>query len=160
MLCNLLIQHRYPNAPKTLCNQLGASICRRGSALRYLQLHNEKLAYQRDEHENMDEFISDNVEQESISPALVSDVVVATKMAPSQDTLPSLLSPSAVVRFSQAKHKPTSSIISRGSVVLDEQGNEFRYPPVPKSRADKKFRSCTVCSEPLDCARLTEQDWR
>lgn len=43
--CLLLVQTRFPYAPKSLCSQLVASIHARGVSLQYMQEHNKKLAY-------------------------------------------------------------------------------------------------------------------
>ena len=158
VFCSLLIQRQYPNARKSLCDQVAASIHTRGTSLQYLQLHNEKLSYQRDRYDAVEE------DQESVFAApvlaLAADPAPARKITPPPETLPSLVSPSAIHRFIQPKRKPTSSIISRGTVIKDERGDDFCYPPLPKPQAGKKYRCCTICADPLDSSILTEEAWR
>jgi hypothetical protein len=163
-LCRLLVQTRYPHARNSLCNQLGASIYVRGRSLQYLQEHNKKLAYQRENQDDSEEPTNDeDGPKEEVSAPVVSIEDVASKKQKAiqgPETLPSVVSPSAIVRLNRTKRNPSSTIISRGSAVRDGQGNEYDYPPQPKQKDGKRYQSCTICATPLEVQTLTKHAWK
>ena len=162
-LCRLLVQRRYPHARKSLCSQLSASICARGRSLQYLQEHNKKLAYQRENQEDAKELVNNEgkPEEELDAQAVPIGDVASRKRKASQgpETLPSMVSSSAIVRLNRTRRIPTSTIISKGSTVQDSQGNDYDYPPWPKEKHGKRYQSCTICAMPLDVLTLTKRAW-
>ncbi|KAH7073192.1 hypothetical protein FB567DRAFT_454282, partial [Paraphoma chrysanthemicola] len=159
-LCSLLLQKKYPHACKSLRNQLANSIHTRTMSLVHLQLHNDKLGHQR-----KDPVASDHHGHGRLSGSRTRDNVLATDpdvpLSPgSQDTRPSTVSPSAVERDYRAKQRPSSSIVSHGSMIWDNKDDDLPYPALPKRRAETAFVYCSICSDPLRASTLTEDKWR
>ncbi|KAL6886897.1 hypothetical protein GGI43DRAFT_431693 [Trichoderma evansii] len=103
-------------------------------------------------------------EEEIIAPAVPSlekDMVVIKedKVSRGPDTLPSVVSPSAVDRIKRATRYPSSTVISRGSAVGNGRLNEYDYPPQPKQKDGEKYQPCAICSMPLELPTLTMRDW-
>lgn len=166
LLCCLLVQSRFPHASKSLCSQLGSSIYIRGTSLQYIQMHNEKLAHQRDNPDGSknDATFEDKagngaqgLEMGHLTPDSTS---AGWQTITTPDTLPSVLSPSAVIRFNNTRRKPSGSITSKGSMVQNGQGDPFYYPPKPWREDDKRYLSCTMCADPLEKLTLTEDAWK
>ena len=163
-LCRLLVQARYPHSRKSLCNQLGTSIYVRGRSLQYLQEHNKKLAYRREDEidpeqpETEETGLKADVEG-PVVPAKSTDLK-KPRVVQGPDTSPSTISPSVIARLHRTKKSPSSSIISKGLSVRNRQGNEYYYPPQPKQEDGRRYQSCTVCATPLDVLALTEQAWK
>ncbi|RYO96852.1 hypothetical protein DL765_011425 [Monosporascus sp. GIB2] len=163
-LCRLLAQTRYPNARKSLCSQLGASIHVRGISLQYMQEHNKKLAYRRNDRDDLE--ILENEEErpkEQVNAPVVSfnkDMgPKKQKVTQGPETLPSVVSPSAIVRINRTKRNPSSTVISSGSAVRDGQCNEYDYPPQPRQKDGKRYQSCAICAMPLEPLTLTKRAW-
>jgi hypothetical protein len=163
-MCHLLIKKRYPNARESLRSQLSASVHERGISLQYMRNHNKKLAYLRNNQYKSD---SRDNEKEKVGEQAGTPVVhpikgiAAEKQKASHgpETLPSEISPSVISRANRRKWNPTRSVISSGSVVLDDQGNEENYPPRPEQKGGKRHVSCTICAAPLDPRSLKERAW-
>lgn len=164
-LCCLLVQTRYPNARKSLCSQLGASIYARGISLQYMQEHNKKLSYQRDKQDDSGTL---NNEGEKPKEQFNSEAVSLNNNASpgkykgtgGPETLPSEISPSVKARINRMKIAPSSTVVSTGSAVRDEQPDEYDYPPQPRQKDGKGYQSCIICSMPLGPLMLTELDWK
>ncbi|KAH7133080.1 hypothetical protein B0J13DRAFT_450677, partial [Dactylonectria estremocensis] len=164
MLCCLLMQSRYPNARKSLCNQLGRSIHTRGTSLLYLKIHNQKLAFERQEESSTNDRENNNVTLDKEKQERQSDVdrpVIRTHVrGAGPDTLPSELSPSLVSRFVKAKNKPSGSLRSGGWTVQDDQPEQLYYPSMPEILHGKKYRICDLCGDPLEEHGLTTETWK
>ncbi|KAI9684270.1 MAG: hypothetical protein M1822_005743 [Bathelium mastoideum] len=162
-LCRLLVQTRYLYARKSLCSQLGNSIYVRGMSLQYLQEHSNKLAYQRESQDGSEKPTNDNdMPEEMISALVVSaEDVISQKQRTIQgpETIPSVVSPSAISRIKQMKGNPSSTIISRGPTLQDGQRNEYEYPPQPMQEDGKKYQRCSICAAPLEVSKLTKGAW-
>ncbi|RYP46072.1 hypothetical protein DL768_007664 [Monosporascus sp. mg162] len=163
-LCRLLAQTRYPNARKSLCSQLGASIHVRGISLQYMQEHNKKLAYRRNDRDDLE--ILENEEERPKEQVNAPVVSFNKDMGPKKqkatrgpETLPSVVSPSAIVRINRTKRNPSSTVISSGSAVQDGQRNEYDYPPQPRQKDGKRYQSCAICAMPLEPLTLTKRAW-
>jgi hypothetical protein len=163
-LCRLLVQTRHHHARKSLCSQLGASIYVRGRSLQYLQEHNKKLAYQRENQDDSEEPTDDkDMPNEEVSAPVASTEDVASqkqKATQGPETIPSVVSPSAIARINRMKRNPSSTIISRGSTPQDDQRNEYEYPSQPKQKDGKRYQSCTICATPLELLTLTKHAWK
>lgn len=156
---SLLLKNRYPSARNSLRQQLAHSIHVRGTSLQYLQSHNRKIAHQRqrDDSKISNQNINTPVNQTHGTPI---ELQLATA---EPETVASAVSPSEVVRFRRkalGKSRPSHSIISTGSTVTDEDGNELPYPPMPKAESETNYVPCTICSEPLEVTTLTEEGWK
>jgi len=163
-LCYLLVQSRFRQARSSLCSQLGASIHTRGTSLQYLQMHNKKLSYQRETQSGFQKAAEDDDEPENNLAGPGGSIDNPTprgrQTITEPETLPSLVSPSAVVRLKKTWAKPSGSIISRGSTVQDFQRGQFYYPPKPQREGEKRYQPCTLCAEPLEISALTEDTWK
>ncbi|KAJ2988255.1 hypothetical protein NUW58_g4076 [Xylaria curta] len=163
-LCRLLAQTRYPNTRKSLCSQLGASIHVRGISLQYMQEHNKKLAYRRNDRDDLE--ILENEEErpkEQVNEPVVSlnkdTSPKKQKATRGPETLPSVVSPCAIVRINRTKRNPSSTVISSSSSVRDGQRNEYDYPPQPRQKDGKRYQSCAICAMPLEPQTLTKRAW-
>ncbi|KAE8441484.1 hypothetical protein EG329_004908 [Mollisiaceae sp. DMI_Dod_QoI] len=162
--CCLLVRSRFPDARSSLWNLLGASIHTRGMSLQYIQNHNKKLAYQRDNPDDSQNAADDdsNIEDgnERFEGSGQNPTSSGRQSAMAPETLPSLASHSAIMRSMSPRAKPSGSIISRGSTVRHLPGEDFYYPPMPQLEDDKRYQSCTLCSDPLEKVTLTEDTWK
>ncbi len=162
--CCLLVRSRFPDARSSLWNLLGASIHTRGMSLQYIQNHNKKLAYQRDNPDDSQNAADDdsNIEDgnERFEGSGQNPTSSGRQSAMAPETLPSLASHSAIMRSMSPRAKPSGSIISRGSTVRHLPGEDFYYPPMPQLEDDKRYQSCTLCSDPLEKVSLTENTWK
>ncbi|RSM19380.1 hypothetical protein CDV31_001802 [Fusarium ambrosium] len=160
--CLLLLKTRYPNARKSLLDQIAQSVHARGASLQYLRSHNRKLAHEREPSTHSCE---DSME-EDIRP-LGEDLVPAKHIEGGTNTElqtdPSSFSPSTVIRQNNRTMlsvKPSRSLVSTGSTVKDMVGDELPYPPMPKPENLTGRVICTICSEPMDIYLLTEDRWK
>lgn len=164
-LCLLLVQTRFPSARKSLCSQPGASIYARGISLQYIQEHYKTFAYRKNGEDNFMTIV-DEEERENHANAPVrspnKDTVPTKlkKVARGADTLPTLVSLSAIVHINGRKTKPSSIVVSRGSAVQDGQLNEIDYPPLPRQKDGERHQSCAICAMPLDTKTLTKTTWQ
>lgn len=157
-LTGLLVKRRYPNARKSLCNQLGASINIRGRSLLYLKKHNRNLASFRSDEDVTEE--PANLKggyKDEVSVPTMGVRLQRQKAMKQPETLASSLSPSMRHRVLQERRNPSSSIISRGSVI---QSNECDYPPQPEQKEGASYQSCILCDAPLNPKSLTPRAWR
>ena len=159
--CYLVVKARYPNARKSLHNQLGASIYVRGTSLLYLKTHNEKLASKRGDQSGIQDATNEDSapENNSQNPNNWVDRPITDKKprVSGPETLPSALSPTVLSRLPKTKNKPSGSIVSRGRTVRDGQSENFYYPPMPEN--DKRYQPCNLCADPLEVANLTRKSW-
>jgi hypothetical protein len=129
-----------------------------------LQEHNKKLAYRREtQHDSKEPNDEDGSKEGVNAPAVASIEDMASKKQKAiqgPETLPSIVSPSAIVRLNRTKRNPSSTVISKGSTVRDGQGNEYDYPPRPKQKDGKRYQSCTICATPLEVLTLTKHVWK
>ncbi|RMJ18660.1 hypothetical protein CDV36_001592 [Fusarium kuroshium] len=161
--CLLLLQTRYPNARKSLLDQLVQSVHDRGASLQYIRSHNRKLAHEREPSTHSYE---EDLMEEDVGP--LSDDLVPTKHIErgtntELQTDPSSFSPSTVIRQhnrTMPNVKPSRSLVSTGSTVKDMVGDELPYPPMPKPESLTGRVICTICSEPMDVFLLTEERWK
>lgn len=157
-LASLLVKRRYPNARKSLCNQLGASINIRGKSLLYLKKHNRNLAsFRSGEYVAEEPTYLDGGYKDELSVPTMSGRRKRQKVMKQPETLASSLSPSMRHRVLQESRNPPSSIISRGSVI---QSNEYDYPPQPEQKEGASYQSCILCDAPLNPKSLTPRAWR
>jgi len=164
-MCCLLAQARYPNARKSLCGQLGASIHVRGISLQYMQEHNKKLAYRRDDRDDLEilEKEEEKPKEQAKAPVVSSNKDTGPKKQKATrapETLPSIVSPSAIVRINRTRRNPSSTVISSGSAVQDGQPDESYYPPQPRQRDGKRYQSCAICAMPLEPLTLKKRAWK
>lgn len=159
--CYLVVKARYPNARKSLHNQLGASIYVRGTSLLYLKTHNEKLALRRDDQRGIQDATDEDSapENNSQKPNNWVDRPTADKKprVSGPETRASDFSSTVYYRAPRTNNKPSRSIRSRGRTVHDGQGDNFYYPPMPEN--DKKYQRCNLCADPLEPANLTQKSW-
>ncbi|KAF5257316.1 hypothetical protein FOXYS1_12168 [Fusarium oxysporum] len=157
--CLLLLKARYPNARKSLLDQLAQSVHARGVYLQYLQSHNRKLAHQREPSNKARE---DPLEEKSqqLGEDLIPAKPVMRNPETDLETTPSMLSPTTVIRQHMRSVKPSRSLLSTGSTVKDMEGDELPYPPMPKRDTRTGRATCTICSEPMDISALTEEKWK
>lgn len=154
--CLKLLERRYPKGRSSLLKQLAHSIHVRGTSLQYLQSHNWKLAYRREDCSAYQQVM------DGIDPQIHGMPITAQSTLTDPETMASAISPSEVIRLRQVARgrvKPSYSITSSGSTVRDEGGQELNYPPMPKAEPGKKYASCSICSEPLKIGWLTEESW-
>lgn len=161
-MCFLLVQRRFPLARKSLCSQLGASIHARGISLQYMHEYNKRLAYRRNDKDDL-ETIEERPEEEITALAVSS---MNKEMAPREErvaqgteTLHSAVSPSAVDCIKRITRYPSSTIITRGSTVRDGQLDEYDYPSKPRQKIVERHQSCTICAMPLNLPTLTDSAW-
>ncbi|KAH7153365.1 hypothetical protein EDB81DRAFT_648834, partial [Dactylonectria macrodidyma] len=163
MLC-LLMQSRYPNARKSLLNQLGRSIHTRGTSLLYLKMHNRKLAFERqeicstDETEDMEVALED--EDQDMRPDGDRPITTTQARGPGPETLPSELSPSLVSQLVKTKNKPSGSIMSGGWTVQEDQPEQFYYPSIPEVPSSTKYQICDLCGDPIEEQDLSPDTWK
>ncbi|KAK4443845.1 hypothetical protein QBC34DRAFT_198771 [Podospora aff. communis PSN243] len=162
-LCSRLAQARFPNARKSLCSQLGASIHGRGISLQYMKEHNEKLAYRRsDEVDKRDgETKEETPKEQETAPVLLfkKDTSPRPQIARGPETLPSLVSPSAIARIDRTRRNPSSTVVSSGSAVRDDQPDQDDYPAQPKRKDGQRYQPCVICAMPLQTLNLTKRAW-
>ncbi|KAI1317244.1 hypothetical protein F5Y16DRAFT_392874 [Xylariaceae sp. FL0255] len=162
-LCRLLAQTRYPNARRSLCSQLGASIHARGISLQYMQEHNKKLAYRRNDDGDLEILEDEERPKEQVNAPVVpinkDTGSEKQKTTPAPETLPSVVSPSAIVRINRTKRNPSSTVMSSGSTVRDGQRNDYDYPPQPGQKDGKRYQACGICAMPLETQTLTKRAW-
>jgi hypothetical protein len=154
-----LVRRRYPHARKSLCSQIANSIHMRGKALQYMQEHNTKLAWRRD-MENVPEMSTTESEKGSEGSTLFNQYTPPKKLEVPQlsDTLPSEMTPSAVLRLKQKPKVSLSSVSSRGSTVPG--GREvYSYPKPPKLGSNKTWQPCSICSAPLKVSEMSQSSW-
>jgi hypothetical protein len=162
----LLVKREFPNARRSLCEHLGASIATRRKRLFHKKLHEEKLG-----------------ERRKVAPALPrpqQKVMVSTstpQVSPSQlDTRPPPLP--LIQRLKAQNNRPTGSddtrsrlegtaarkrikggpsfsTISMGSSV---QNSTIPYPEMPQVSAGDKFCPCPYCRKPLEAGKLKIKD--
>ncbi|KAH8896420.1 hypothetical protein GQ53DRAFT_639935, partial [Thozetella sp. PMI_491] len=164
-LCLLLLKSRYPNARGSLLDQVALSIRVRGASLQYLRLHNKKLAFRREVESARERSSKEPSEAKPITVAPTTTPEIKVDAAPqtaqsTADTMPSLVSPSAIIRYKEVNRRPTGSMISRGSAVRDSEGNDFPYPSMPKPKGGASYHSCTICADPLHTSTMSDQAWR
>ncbi|KAF4447059.1 ankyrin repeat domain-containing protein 52 [Fusarium austroafricanum] len=160
--CLLLLQHRYSSMRKSLLSHLVQSVHTRGAYLQYLQSHNRKLAHERERSSQTSKnTIKEETPQFDNGQTLVK--LVDTSPKTELDTIPSILSPSTVMRqhnLAMRNVKQSPSLISTGSTVKDADGYELPYPPIPQRDSTTGRPMCTICSEPLSVIGLTERKWK
>lgn len=160
--CLLLLQTRYPNARKSLLDQLVQSVHARGASLQYLRSHNRKLAHEREPSTGSCEDPMEEV-VEPFSDDLVPEKHIERGTDTELETDPSSFSPSTVIRQhnrTMMNVKPSRSLVSAGSTVKDIEGDELPYPPMPKPESLTDRVICTICSEPINMFLLTEDRWK
>ncbi|KAF4984122.1 hypothetical protein FZEAL_615 [Fusarium zealandicum] len=160
--CLRLLEMRYPNARKSLLDQLARSVHSRGVSLQHTQSHNEKLAQQRKPLINM---YQDAIEEEALEPKENFAPVPCRNrhLVTDADTAPSRISPSTIIRqhkVGMGGAKPSRSIISTGSTVRDLGDDELPYPPVPKRDTETGIFVCMICYEPLGSSPVTGKAWK
>lgn len=127
-----------------------------------MQEHNKKLAYRRnnkDELETIEERPEEHITTPAVSPMNKNMTPKEEKVAQGPETLHSAISPSPVDRIKRNTRYPSSTVITRGSTVLDGQLNEYDYSPKPRQKTNERHQSCAVCAMPLNLLTLTESAW-
>jgi hypothetical protein len=128
--------------------------------------HNEKLAYRRNDRDSLESLENEEEEEkpkeQANAPVLSFNMDTGPKQKATRgpDTLPSVVSPSAIVRLNRTRRNPSSTVISSGSAVRDGQRNEYDYPPQPRQKDGKRYQPCAICAMPLEPLTLTERAWK
>ncbi|KAI5460636.1 hypothetical protein BGZ63DRAFT_425133 [Mariannaea sp. PMI_226] len=162
-----LLRIRYPYARPSLLSQLATSIHTRGASLRYLQRHNEKLAFDRNsticvtEPEQALQSVTRASNPQASDPAMLG--VPLRTMRPgchlgdnvsTPDTMHSAFSQTHLDSY-RARQKRSGSIISIGSAVGGgTTTDEDQYPPIPKGHT-----KCSICADP-NLSGWTESGWK
>lgn len=125
-----------------------------------MQEHNRKLAYRRNDQDDL-QVLENEIErpQEQVKVPVVplnKDTDPKKQVTQGPETLPSVVSPSALLRINRNSN-PSSTLISSGSTVRDSQRNEYGYPPQPRQKDGKRYQSCAICAMPLE--PLTKRAW-
>jgi len=126
-------------------------------------MHNEKLAFTGNDPSSVEETADKDAAAEHGDQE--PDNCVGRLPVPNQlkasapETLPSDLSPSVFSQITKSKNRLSGSIVSRGWTVQDGQGDDGYYSPMPAMANNKKYRSCNLCSDPLEVSSLTQEAW-
>ncbi|RFU77423.1 camk camk1 camk1-cmk kinase [Trichoderma arundinaceum] len=158
----VLARREYPNARRSLCEQLGASIAIRRRKLSRKRMHEEKLGQRREvtalnskptasneSHLNAKPQQTRTREESKIQP-LVLRALQKKHNIPSVSHESGSELQSTVVR-NYLKHGPTLSAVSSGSSIKTEA---IEYPKKPKFSPGDKYCACPYCAKPLDSQRL------
>lgn len=161
-ICSQLLRKRYPHACQSLLDQLANSIHIRTMSLVHLQSHNEKLGYQRQHQEDVDQHHQTEVTTAvSETPGMVNTTESTGPLSPSShDTYPTTVSPSTAMREYRVRQKPSGSIVSHGSMTWEHDSKDLPYPDIPKRMLEAAFVFCSICSDPLPASTLSEDKWR
>lgn len=130
-----------------------------------MQEYNKKLAYQRDNEDNLETMVDeeereDHVRTPEVSPNKDAGPMKLEKVIRGPGALPSLASPSAIVRNNRSESKSPSTVISRSSSFQDNPLNENDYPPMPRPKIGERHQPCAICTMPIDLSTLTESAWK
>jgi hypothetical protein len=160
----LLVKREFPNARRSLCEQLGASIAVRRKRLFRSKLHEKKLNTSRKMLSfgpNPSEQATGSVSKSDVSlshadaqltpqsPQRLKENNVPTR---SEDTTSKLAS---VEARNYIRKKRSLSTISIGSSV---QISPIDYPEAPKSSEGDIHCACPYCAKPLEAERLKKDN--
>ncbi|KAH8702324.1 hypothetical protein BGW36DRAFT_424603 [Talaromyces proteolyticus] len=152
----LLVKRDFPNARRSLCEQLGASIAVRRKRLFRSNIHEEKLSTRREIV--LPKQGSGPVAQPRVSPSQADAQLTASqphrlkieyKASPWSDDTRSKLDSMAVRSY--LNRGPSLSTISTGSSV---RNTKVDYPAKPNAGNDDKYCACPYCAKPLELGRL------
>ncbi|UKZ96726.1 uncharacterized protein TrAFT101_011503 [Trichoderma asperellum] len=102
----------------------------------------------------------DHVRTPEVSPNKDAGPMKLEKVIRGPGALPSLASPSAIVRNNRSESKSPSTVISRSSSFQDNPLNENDYPPMPRPKIGERHQPCAICTMPIDLSTLTESAWK
>ena len=161
-LAKLLVRNRFPNARRSLTDQLGHSIFTRRRRLLYHQRHEEKLSYPRPG--------PDGQQREQVLPlsnSVLTDPRIMphdTRLRPEQDyrtiPAPSETTLSKIDRNALRKRVKAPTTISgrvKGSIVREEAQFDYPKPPTP---VDDKYCICPYCFKPLLATEVKSDFWK
>lgn len=150
---------KYRNIPQTLKSQLSRSIYTRTTSIDYMRSHNEKLANERKPStsgNHADTSLSSNLEKPASKESTNSESRATNRLlAPTNDTIHSVMTPSVAARVQSIMRKPSGTVISRGAPVSDTTTDEFLYPDMPKT-----LTACPICACPLQFSSMQLHEWR
>jgi hypothetical protein len=125
-----------------------------------LQPHNQKLGDQRNNMPDSDPLAQGKV-QVTGTPSQALLTQPTSPLSPSsQDTRPSTVSSSEVLRLYRSRQRPSGSIVSHNSTVWVYKNEDLPYPVIPKRSAETAYVYCSIWSDPLRASTLTEDKWR
>ena len=123
--------------------------------------HNEKLAYRRSDEVDMGsrETKEEAPKKQEKASVLSFNKDTGPQITRGPETLPSVVSPSAIARIDRTRRNPSSTVVSSGSAVRDDQPNEYNYPPQPRQKDGQRYQPCAICAMPLETLNLTKRAW-
>lgn len=159
-----IMEARFPHGNRGLLEQVSRSIYVRARAMYYQQQHNEKLSRRREEAPvpiDVPEKEDSVAVQETSTPSQIraTENYVPPPNIPFSETNHSGFKEEA---FRAAIQRPRSSTsqISRGSSVRENEAEGFNYPPKPNGEGISVESPCPICSKPLNMSRLSDKEWR
>jgi hypothetical protein len=167
-IAKLLVRSRFPDARRTLSDQLGTSIFTRRRRLLYQQRHEDKLAHPRPVPSSLDS-----------EQGLVTSILEKKEQVARPTDYDRRQNPSALAQGNRTGPTPSDTELSKihesllnrriknpttvsgrtsGSVSREE--GQPGYPKHPPFQPGNKYCTCPYCSQPLPTAKLKTDSWR
>lgn len=158
-----LVRWRFPNARRTLCEQLGNAIAVRRRMLLHKHHHALKLTVRRLVPEAVPSTRQSGQDPEprssrpgAANPRLMKMTVRPLNVPASGITKASTPDPQApVLRY--LHHPPRPALTSVISTISAAPGDSFEYPPPPQTKQGETRVQCPYCLMPLDLGELEKR---
>jgi hypothetical protein len=155
----ILARRRFPDARRSLADQLGYSIYLRRKRLLYQQRHEAKLAVPRSEPDAAPRETvptQESVIQVDLTPRVAPKRPLPVAPIPLSLTQASNFDPSLL----RKRFKNPTVISGRTAGALSRSEVQVEYPPIPVPDPGHKWCKCPYCLVPLKSTLLNQGQWR